>query len=188
MPDRKPRPSRAGRVLPLRRTVAAQAPGEASGGSTRQRVGDGRRDGAVPGVRRWTMLAFAVAALAVPGFTVAMTMVSESASQLGPSVTWSRGGVPVGTSQESSADPVGTAATTPDQRSASQASPRPGRSSEAPATGAHADDGADDKDVEDGRADDADDERRDAERGDAERGDAERGDGERGDGDRDGRH
>lgn len=107
MPNpRKPRPPRAGRVLPLRRAVAAQAPGEAGEESARRRIGDGRRDGAAPGLRRWTMLAFAVAALAVPGFTVAMTMVSESGSQPGPSVTWSRGGAPLGVSQESSADPA----------------------------------------------------------------------------------
>ncbi|MEV4582066.1 hypothetical protein AB0K16_53435 [Nonomuraea jabiensis] len=120
-------------------------------------------------MRRWTMLAFAVAALAVPGFTVAMTMVNESASQPGPSVTWSRGGAPIGVSQESSADPAGT----PDQRSASSASPRPGRNAEAQPPGTRADERAEDKGSEKGRADDADDERRD---------------GERGDGDGDGRH
>ncbi|MET9251355.1 hypothetical protein [Nonomuraea sp. NPDC003709] len=159
-------------MLPLRRTVAAQAPDEAGGESVRQRLGDGHRDAAVPGVRRWTVLAFAVAALAVPGFTVAMTMVSESASQPVPSVTWSRGEVPIGVSQESSAGPADTPAATPGQRSASPAGPRPGRSAETQPTGAPADDRTDDRtdDQADDQADDwaddwADDERRDGERG-----------------------
>ncbi|WP_431924164.1 hypothetical protein [Nonomuraea jabiensis] len=162
---RKPRPPRAGRVFPLRRTVAAQAPDEAGGEeSARQRISDGRRDSAAPTMRRWTMPAFAVAALAVPGFTVAMTMVSESAAQPGPSVTWPRGGAPIGVSQASSADPAKTPAATPDQRSAAPASPRPGRNAEAQPPGTRADDGIDDKGSEKGRADDADDERRDGDR------------------------
>jgi hypothetical protein len=124
------------------------------------------------------MPAFAVAALAVPGFTVAMTMVSESASQPGPSVTWSRGDVPIGVSQESSADPADTPAATPDQQSTSPASPRSGRSAEPQPTDAHADDGPDDG---------ANDKGAENERADDEHRDGERGDGQRGDGDDDGR-
>lgn len=102
MPDpRNPRPPRTGRVFPLRRAVAAPAPGEAA---------------ASPHVNASAIAALAVLACAagrcrpsplrhwrLPGFAAAMTMVSQPVSRTGPSGTWSRGGAPIAVPQESSA-------------------------------------------------------------------------------------